>query len=207
MNNGTLLILGAGGHALSVADAALAEGRWKTLAFLDDSREGALLGFPIIGRFDDAERLRESYPSAFVAIGDNTTRLAWHHRLKAWGYALPAIVHPAAHVSPSAVIGAGCVLMAGAILNAQSSLGEACILNTGCTVDHSCTLGDGVHLSPGVHTGGDVQIGARTWLCTGASIGNRVSICADCVVAAGAAVVRDITLSGLYAGIPARHKQ
>ena len=206
MSENTLLILGAGGHALSMVDAALAEGRWKSLAFLDDHAKDAPLGFPLVGRLDDAQRLRQAYPFAFVAIGNNAARLAWHHKLKAWGYALPPILHPAAHVSPSATIGEGCVLMAGAIVNAQSIVGEACILNTGCTVDHSCTLDDGVHLSPGVHTGGDVRIGARTWLCTGVSVGSQLSICEDCVIAAGAAVVKAITRPGMYAGVPARQK-
>ena len=38
-----LLIVGAGGHGLVVADTALEQGSWSEIAFLDDEVKGGLL--------------------------------------------------------------------------------------------------------------------------------------------------------------------
>ena len=203
----TLLILGTGGHALSVADAALALGHWDSLAFLDDEPKETILGFPVLGRLAAAEVLRDGHPEAFVALGNNALRLAWLEKLRGWGFKIPSVIHPRSIVSPFAEIGEGCVVMAGAVVNVKTVIHEGCILNTGCGVDHNSILGAGVHLSPGVHAGGDTFIGTRTWICIGATIGSQRSICADSIIAAGAAVVSDITEPGLYAGVPAVKKQ
>lgn len=202
-----LLISGTGGHALSVADAALASGRWDSLVFLDDGSKDVILGFPVLGGLTSAETLRHDYPEAFVALGNNALRLEWLKKLRDWGFITPSIIHPRAVVSPTAEVGNGCVIMAGAIVNAKAVIHDGCILNTACSVDHNCVLDAGVHLSPGAHIGGDTFIGARTWVCIGAAIGSQRSVCADSIVAAGAVVVKDITEPGLYAGVPAIKKR
>lgn len=203
-----LLILGAGGHARSVADAALATKHWDSVAFLDDNPQNNMpLGFPILGGLDLVPKLRKRYDGAFVAWGNNILRMEWIDRLDAMGFDLPCVIHPHSCVSHFAVLGKGCVVMAGAVINVEARVGRGCILNTGCTVDHNCVLGNGVHLSPGVHVGGDTTIGARTWVCVGASIGSQRSISGDCIIAAGSAVVKDILEPGLYAGVPAIRKR
>lgn len=202
-----LLILGAGGHALSVADAALSCGRWESVAFLDDAQNENALGPLLPGGLAGAETLSVKYLEACVALGNNALRLQWLKKLRTWGYRTPSIVHPKAIVSRFAEVGGGCVLMAGAIVNVQAKISDGCILNTGCTVDHNCIIGEGVHLSPGVHIGGDTEIGTRTWVCVGASVGSQRAVCADCVIAAGAVVVKDIAEPGLYAGVPAIKKR
>lgn len=94
--------------------------------------------------------------------------------------------------------------MANAVINPGSRVGRGCIINTGATVDHDCVLEDFVHVSPGAHVAGSVFIGSRTWVGIGGIISNNLTICADCIVGAGAVVVRNIDQPGIYVGAPAR---
>ena len=47
-------------------------------------------------------------------------------------------------------------------------------------------------------------MGECTHIGIGACVRNNVRICKDCTIGAGAAVVRDLSVSGTYIGIPAR---
>jgi hypothetical protein len=63
----SLLIVGAGGHARVVADAALTMGQWQRVCFVDDS-PGASggLGLAIVGTSADLSRLRVFEPSSVL---------------------------------------------------------------------------------------------------------------------------------------------
>lgn len=199
-----LLILGAGGHGKVVAEAALLMKQWDEIAFLDDRAELVeVLGFKVIGPLKDCNFLKEKYPYAFVATGNNKLRLEWINNLLNLGYKVPVIKHPKSVISNFSIIGEGTAVMAGAIVNASSIIGRGCILNTNCSIDHDCILEDGVHISPGAYVGGTVKIGACTWVCIGSCIKNNVSIGRDSIIAAGAIVINDIPDGALAAGVPA----
>ena len=46
--------------------------------------------------------------------------------------------------------------------------------------------------------------GKSTHIGIGAAVKNNINICADCIVGAGAVVVKDIEERGIYKGVPAR---
>ena len=54
---------------------------------------------------------------------------------------------------------------------------------------------------------GTVEVGNRTWVGAGATVSNNISICDDCMIGAGAVVVKDIKERGTYIGVPARKKK
>ncbi|MBQ7830913.1 MAG: acetyltransferase, partial [Clostridia bacterium] len=101
-------------------------------------------------------------------------------------------------------VGAGTAIMAGAVINPCSKLGKGVILNTCSSVDHDCIIGNYCHIAVGVHVAGTVTLGEKVWLGVGATIKNNVNICADCMIGAGAVVVKDIMESGTYIGVPAK---
>lgn len=203
-----LLILGAGGHGKVVAETALMLNQWDEIAFLDDNQNPSeVCGVKVIGSLKDYIYLKEKYGNAFVAIGSNELRLEWIERLKDAGYKIPVIKHSQSIVSQFCEISEGTIVMAGAIVNSASKIGKGCILNTSCTIDHDCILEGGVHVSPGAHVGGTVKIGTCTWVCIGSSIANNVSIGRNSIIAAGAAVVKNISDSVLAAGVPAITKK
>lgn len=94
--------------------------------------------------------------------------------------------------------------MPGVIVNAQTEIGQGAILNTACTIDHDCKIGNFVHISPGAHLAGNVHVGQETWIGIGAVVREGVRIGSNVIVAAGAAVVRDIPDHSRVGGVPAR---
>lgn len=205
-----LLILGAGGHGKVVADCALATGLYEGIAFLDDVKiigQVVLNSSPVIGKFSDALNFVHEYSEAFVALGNNRTRIELIYNLKRMGFKVPYIIHPAAYVSQFAHIEDGTVIMPGAVVNVDAWIGAGGIINTGASVDHDCRIGIGVHLSPGARLGGTVVVGDSTWVCIGASIANNVRVGEGSVVAAGAVVIKDVGDGVLVAGVPARERK
>ncbi|MGI6778254.1 MAG: acetyltransferase [Acetivibrionales bacterium] len=199
-----LLIIGAGGHGKVVADIAIKMNRWKSIAFLDDNESKKVcMRLKVIGKLADALTYIND-GDFFVAIGNNAAREKILKRLEAEGASIPSLVHPNAVIGAGVSLGSGTAVMAGVIINSSSKIGKGCIINTGSTIDHDSVIEDYVHISPGVKLAGTVKIGKGSWLGIGSIISNNVSICSDCIVGAGAVVVRDITEAGTYAGVPAR---
>jgi len=199
-----LLIIGAGGHGRVAADIAAKMKNWKQIDFLDDDENIKFsMGIKIIGITSDVYKYMRDY-DIFVAIGNSKTRERIQSHLEQEGANIPILIHPSAIIGERVSIGTGTVVMAGAVINCCSKVGKGCIINTGVTIDHDNVIENFVHLSPGVHTAGTVQIGKGSWIGIGAVISNNISIISECVVGAGAVVVKDITKNGFYIGTPAR---
>ncbi|MEK4286990.1 MULTISPECIES: acetyltransferase [Paenibacillus] len=203
-----LLILGAGGHGKVVADAALSTGTWDEIAFLDNNKElNDVLGKAVLGGFESYMDHREDYSAAFVAIGNNVTRMIWLERLERAGYEIPSIIHPSSTISRFSQIERGSVIMAGVVVNASTKVGKGCILNTSSSIDHDCILENGVHISPGVNVCGTVHVKSCSWLGVGSKVLNNVTIGFNVIVAAGTIVIKDIPDNVMVAGVPAKIKK
>jgi len=199
-----LLIIGAGGHGRVVADIALKLDRWQQIAFLDDNQNiKSLMRTSIIDEINNIFTYINDY-DIFVGIGANKTREKIQTQLEMKGASIPTLIHPSTIIGEEVDVGEGTVVMAGAVINCCSRIGKGCIVNTGATIDHDNKVEDYVHISPGVHIAGNVQIGKGTWIGIGTTVSNNLKITGDCTVGAGAVVVKDISESGTYIGIPAR---
>jgi sugar O-acyltransferase (sialic acid O-acetyltransferase NeuD family) len=202
-----LAILGAGGHARVVADAAEAYG-WAEISLFDDAWPNVAAGpWPVLGSGSDLEARLVQFDGVVIAIGANAVRLDKQRRLLERDAPLVSIIHPAATVSRHALLGAGSVVFAGAVINPGVETGNAVIINTAATIDHDCRLGDAVHISPGAHVAGGVRIGDESWIGIGASVKELISIGARVKVGAGSAVVASIADNMKVVGIPARPLQ
>ena len=198
-----LAILGAGGHARVVADAAEAAG-WTVPGLFDRSAPPGDHPWPVLG---DAEALfaqAADFDGAVVAFGDNDVRLEWTLKLAARGLVLATVIHPTAWVSPRAKLGGGTVVLAQGVVGTGARLGRAVIINTGSSVDHDCTLGDGVHVSPGARLAGGVTVGERSWIGIGAVVREGLTLGEAVRVGAGAAVVKPVESGQTVVGVPAR---
>ncbi len=202
-----LLIVGAGGHAKVVIDAARAAG-WNPVAALDRiGPGGSCCDVPVIGTEDHAQALfDEGLRAAVVAIGDNAVRTGIGGRLMTLGFDCPAIIHPAATVSSHAVIEFGAVVMAGAVINAAARVGRFAIVNTNATVEHDCIVGEGAHVAPRAVMGGDARIGDGVLLGIGGVIKPQTTVGHHALIGAGAVVVSDIPDGAEAMGVPARFK-
>lgn len=192
-------VIGAGGHARVVADIIQRSGD-QVIGFFDDfTANKTFLGLPILGKTSDWRSFGAS--SFIIAIGDAGARE--HFAAQMEGADWYTAIHPQAVVADeSAAIGEGTVVMANAVINPNAAIGRHCIVNTCAIVEHDVVLSDIVHISPGAKLGGGARIGRRTWLGIGSTVKDKVSICGDCTIGAGAVVVKDISEPGTYIGVP-----
>ena len=199
-----VVVIGAGGHAKVVIELLRADG-YEVAALVDaDAAPRRVLGAPVVGDDSALAGLRaEGLTHAFVAIGDNRTRLRLAGVARAAGFALVNAISPAATVSPSASLGVGVAVMAGAVINAEAVIGDLAIVNTGATIDHDVRLGEAAHIGPGASLAGGVQVGAGAMLGVGASAIPGVRIGDQTVIGAGACVVRDLPGDVIATGVPA----
>lgn len=197
-----LIIIGAGGHGKVIADIALKNG-YTNICFIDDNAIGEVLGFPIIGRTSDLPKLNDSATDFVIAIGNNKVRqdIAESYDVK-W----VTLVHPSAQIAVDVSIDTGTVIMANAVVNPSTKIGKHCIINTGAIVDHDNVIEDYVHISPRAVLGGVVYVGSLSHVGIGATVKNVITVCPNCVIGAGAVVVKNIVMSGTYVGVPAVKK-
>ena len=173
-----LLIVGAGGHGRSVAEAVVAAGEFAVLGFLDDAfPELDQIGeIPVLGKVADLACFRDLTNHAFVAIGNNVLRQKVAAELRNAGFILASVTHPRAIVSPSAIIGAGSAVMAGAIVGTEAVLGEGVIVNCAAVVDHHCRVRDFGHLGVNAAMAGGSVLGVAAWMQGGSALGYGVEI-------------------------------
>ena len=113
-----LLILGVGGHARVVIEAALCSGE-NILGLLDVDYKGqqeAILGVDVLGGVELLDCYDRQQIFVIVAIGDNVKREALFLILKEKGFKLATIIHPTAIVSSFVNIGKGVFINSGAIV-------------------------------------------------------------------------------------------
>src|SRR5699024_9929805 len=196
MNNKTLVMIGAGGHAKVCYDIAQKMNKWEKIIILDDNPENDY--FEIKGQLNDIHQ----YSSAdfFVGIGDNKTREKITKDLLKLNLELITLIHPKAVIASNVKIDKGTVIMAGVVINSATEIGKGCIINTSSSVDHDNKIGDYVHLSPGVHLAGTVEIGQRTWIGIGTTVINNIKINQDIIIGAGSLVLRNVNNKGNYYG-------
>jgi acetyltransferase EpsM len=204
-----LVIWGAAGHALTVADIVRLEGKYDIAGFLDDvasQRCGeAFCGSTILGGREQLRELRDhGVDHILFGFGNCQARLQLADWVRHQGFQLGTAVHPRAVVAADVQIGSGTVVAAGAVINVASRIGENVIVNTCASVDHECHVEDGCHIAPGAHLGGRVMVGKGVWIGIGATVKDRVRIGAGSIIGVGAVVLHEIPEDVVAYGIPAK---
>ena len=174
------LILGAGGHGRSVADAIRAQGD-VGIGFLDDSHpaDELVAGVPVLGPLRLAwdvmtQPCPEGAPTPdrfVVAIGTPVLRQRWQPVLEAAGAPVGVVVHPRACLSSSAQLAPGCVVLAGAVINAEARLERGVLVNSGAVVDHDAICGVYSQLGVNAAMAGGARLGPLASLAAGEVLG------------------------------------
>ena len=204
-----LVIWGASGHALTVADIVRLEGKYEIVGFLDDvnprRRGEPFCGSTVLGGREQLGRLEEQgVHHLLFGFGNCQARLQLADTVRQQGFQLATAVHPRSILAGDVQVGAGSVIAAGCVVNPATSIGENVIINTCASVDHECRIEDGCHISPGVNLGGGVTVGKAAWIGIGATVKDHVLIGARSIIGLGAAVVADIPEDVVAYGVPAR---
>ena len=201
-----LVLVGGGGHALVVADAALEAG-CILAGFLDDDPAAAMErghpGVPRLGMLNDLRRALAAPWAWIIALGDLQHR---RNCIERDGRLAPAamVLHPRAFVSPLSTIGPGVFVGPQAVVHTLAHIGPHSIVNTGAIIEHECRIGANCHIAPGSVLGGRVSIGDDTLIGLGARVLPNLTIGRNCTIGAGAVVTRNVPDGSKIRGVPAR---
>ena len=180
--------MGAGGHAVSVANVALGSGI-NIIAFVDDKKAGSeMLGIPIITKQNCIKEYK--LVNLAIAIGDNNLRehVSYEYKSALPLARFPSLIHHSAVVGINSKIGDGTVIMPLVNVGPNSSVSDFCIMNTSSSIDHDCEMKSFSSIAPRVVTGGNVHIGVRSAISIGVSIKNGIAIGDDVVIGANSYV-------------------
>lgn len=201
-------IIGAGGYAKCIADAALSSKLCDDIIFYDISPNCELvMGFKVLPEAEFYKIPENSI--ACIGIGDNALREKIVNKIfdKRHDIKFPTIIHNNASISPFAKIGAGSVLLNGSLVGPCAIIGEHACLYSNAVLEHDAIIEDFVTLAPSAITGGNVRIGVRSFIGLGASINHGICVGNDTIIGSGANVIDNFPGSGLLVGTPAKFKR
>lgn len=202
-----VVLIGGGGHALVIAEAAQFAGV-DVVGFLDDDPSAAVTRLPRgpvhVAPLNDLPRIADR--RWILSIGNVELRAEMLGELEQLELSRQAIsiIHPSAFVSPSAQIGQGVYVGPRAIVHSNARVQDHAIINSGAIVEHDCVIGYNAHVAPGAVLGGGVRIGISALVGLGARVLPLLSVGDHAVVGAGAVVVKAVTDWQRVAGVPAR---
>jgi carbonic anhydrase/acetyltransferase-like protein (isoleucine patch superfamily) len=84
--------------------------------------------------------------------------------------------------------------------------GKHCIFDRRCYVAHKTRMGDHCYIGMGVSIGNSVNMGNNCCFLRNSSANDGVEVCDNVLVLPDTVVVFNITLPGIYCGVPARRK-
>jgi UDP-perosamine 4-acetyltransferase len=214
MKQAPVIVVGAGGHAVVVADALLAQGR-EVLGFVDVDATlhgRSLLGRPVLGSDDALEGHKAGGVELANGVGgagnlatvrEGSLRRRVQEQLEAAGWRFATVIHPQSIVSAHAAVEPSAHVLAGAVVQALARIERGAIVNTRAVVEHHAHVGAFSHIAPGAVLCGHVDVGAESHVGANAVVRQGVTLAERVVAGMGAAVVRDV-FSGVVAGVPAR---
>ena len=204
-----IVIVGAGGFGREVEwlieRSNNIKPEWKILGCVDDNIEkGNLVGHSkVIYNINDLTNIDKKLNVA-IAVGNAKTRKLLFDKLKNnLNISFPNLVDPSV-ISGNADIGKGNIICAGTIITVNVKIKDFTIINLDCTIGHDDIINDFVTIYPSVNVSGNVEIGECTEIGTGTQIIQGKNICNNCIIGAGAVVVKNIIKAGTYIGVPAK---
>ena len=119
------------------------------------------------------------------------------------------LIHPSATILQGphdefVSIGEGSYISAGCKIGCSTTIGKHAQLNWNTIIGHDCVIGDFFTTAPIAGAMGNNRIGNCVYFGANACSIEKISICSDVTIGAGATVVKDITEPGTYVGNPAR---
>lgn len=197
-----LILIGAGGHAKSVADS-IDKLEYELCGFIDSHKKGIHIGVPIFGTEVEDIPNYEKY-SYFVSIGDVGYRKLWFDKIKEQGLNIINIIDSTAIISASVKMGIGNFIGKMAIINAGAEIGNDNVINTKALIEHECKVGDHNHLSTNSVINGNVIVGNSVFIGSSSVCNGQLKIGSNTVIGSGSVIIKDIPEKVTVVGVPAR---
>lgn len=200
----SLIIAGAGGHALEIAGELLQQGHEKASLIFWDIQPGPA-HFHGIQVTHDLSLL----PDVSVILGTGnpaprrrTFEALFHvNRKPASHLSARAIIH-----SLSVTLGEGLNLMDFCSISPHVVLGNGVLVNRHASIHHDAVVGDFSVIAPGARILGQVTIGADVFVGANAVVLPGLTVGDGAVIGAGAVVTQSIPPGETWVGVPGKRK-
>ncbi|ODS34549.1 MAG: putative transferase [Candidatus Scalindua rubra] len=203
-----LLIIGCGSQARYVIDIISNEN--CNIIGAVDLEAGNMVGkiindVKIICKLQEVpQRFDSGNIKVILAHGDIAIKVAAINFLHSYGFGFGRAISSHSIISPFSKVGVGCIINPNVVIMPNAVIGNHVIIHSQSVIEHDNKIGDLSNVAPGVSFGGNVIVGERTYIYTGASIIPGVCIGNDCILGSGAVVIKDVKDNEVVAGVPAR---
>lgn len=192
-----LIIIGSGGHAVSCIDVIESTKKYKIVGLLCDKRRigQQVLGYKIIGRTNNLEKIRKKCKNIFIGIGQIRSpkiRIKFFNICKKLNFNLPKIISSSAIVSNHSKIGDGTIVHHMSVINANCIIGNNCIINSKSLIEHDVIVEDNCHISTNSVINGSCLIKKNTFIGSSAILSNNIIIKKKKFVKLGSIVKKSI---------------
>lgn len=202
-----IYIIGAGTYGEVMFELAKTLG-YEVVGFYDEDNKKhneIIMGIKVLGKFSSLGEADIKDKSFVVAIGNNEVRQKIMEKINYLCGRTPTLIHPKATISPSAKIGKGVYIQANACIWTKVKIGDFTIISPNVVICHHTSIGKACLISNISGIGASMEIGDGTFVGMGATIATGVkTIVDDTTIGAGAVVIKDIYMGGVYLGVPAR---
>lgn len=173
-----------------------------TCIFVDDGTTGSVMGIEVVNFEAFTKLAGEKLIS--LAVADATIREKLATRCADAGIEIYS-VFASSYIGGLALrIGNGAIFSHFTHVTADAKIGQHFHCNIYSYVAHECQIGDFVTFAPAVKCNGNVTIGDRAYIGTGAIIRQGLTIGSGATIGMGAVVTKDVPAGETWVGNPAR---
>jgi len=198
IKEGSVVIIGAGGHAKTCIDILLHNKQYEIIGILDPNfKVGDMISnIKVIGDNSSLDELvSNGLKNAINGIGsvhNPGQRKKVFDLLKSYKLNVLNVIHPSAVIEPSVEMGEGNQIMMGSMIGSNTIIKDNCLINSGSIVSHDCILKDHCHIAPGAVLAGSVQIGESSLVGMNSTVYINCKIGKNSVIYNGINVFSDI---------------
>lgn len=203
------VIIGAGTYG-EVYLAYLQEAGINIVGFLDDDPkyvDQEVRGIPVLGKISKLETLKETdgVDAVYCPLGNNKLRVKFLTYARELGYETPNYIHPSVLISPNVKIGNGVYILLGTTIMPYADIKDFVMISMGVHLAHHTILDEGVFLSTGCNFGASIHAHKYAYCGISSTIMTGLhELGEDCLIGAGAVVIRDVPDRAVMAGVPAK---
>ena len=203
-----LAIIGSGDLGQLIAYHAINDNHYRVIGFFDDFEEiGTKKNqLPIIGKTHDVLELFKNDKFDCIMIGIGYKHMAFRKSVyNSLNGIIPfgKVIHSSAYVDSSSILGNGIFILPNCTLDKHVIIGDNVLLNTASVIAHDSEIKPHTFVAPAVNIAGKVVINECCVVGIGSTIIDNIMIESNIQIAGGAVVIKTLTQSGLYAGVPA----